>query len=151
MLLTLSVLLPLVLLSERERDDRRSRSRSRSPRRSSRSPPRDNGGGGGGGAGFQTGIACRWNERGFGFIKPEQGDEDIFCHVSAIVGGNALREGETVEFKVEYDDRRGKHRAAEVTGPAVITEDSRGGGGGGGYGGGGGGGGYGGGGGGGGY
>ena len=61
------------------------------------------------------------------------------------MGGNALKEGAQVEFKVEYDDRRGKHRASEVSGEGVIQDDRDpgrgGGGGGGGYGGGGGGGG----------
>ena len=51
------------------------------------------------------GEAARWNSRGFGFIKPDQGDEDVFCHVSSIVGGNALKEGAQVEFKVEFDER----------------------------------------------
>ena len=84
-------------------------------------------------AGFQSGIALRWNaERGFGFIKPDQGDEDVFCHVSAINGGNALKEGAPCEFKVQYDDRRSKHRAAEVSGEAVTSDvvDARRGGGG---------------------
>jgi cold shock CspA family protein len=78
-------------------------------------------------AGFQSGIALRWNaERGFGFIKPDQGDEDVFCHVSAIKGGNRLRDGASCEFKIEYDDCRGKHHAAEVSGEAVTTDHARG-------------------------
>ena len=42
------------------------------------------------------GQACRWNERGFGFIKPADGGEDLFCHVSSIEDGNCLREGDEV-------------------------------------------------------
>jgi hypothetical protein len=30
------------------------------------------------------GMACLWNVRGFCFIKPEDGGEDLFCHVSSI-------------------------------------------------------------------
>ena len=75
---------------------------------------------------------------GFGFITPEDGGEDVFCHVSAITDGNMLRGGDKVEFRIEYDEQRQKHRAAGVVGG---TRDEGGGVGGGGYGGGGGGGG----------
>ena len=92
---------------------RRSRSRSRS-----RSRGRDcgDGGGGDGGAGQQKGIACRWNDRGFGFIKPNDGSEDVFCHFSSIKDGSMLREGDEVEFESVYDHSKGKSRAENVTG-----------------------------------
>lgn len=93
--------------------------------------------GGGGGNGKQTGKAMRWNERGFGFIKPDDGGEDLFCHFSVIEDGNALVEGTEVQFVKEFDDRKGKDRATKVTGG--TTESRGGGGGGGGFGGGGGG------------
>jgi cold shock CspA family protein len=79
-------------------------------------------------AGFHTGMALRWNERGFGFIKlinPDQGNDEVFCHASAIVGGNALKAGCPCMFKLEYDDRRGKHRASEVFGEAVTSDGAR--------------------------
>lgn len=75
------------------------------------------------------GTAMRWNERGFGFIKPMDGSEDVFCHFSAIQDGNCLQDGDEVEFSSVYDDRKGKYRAEEVTGGR--TEDRRGPGGGG--------------------
>ena len=53
---------------------------------------------------------------GFGFITPEDGGEDVFCHVSAITDGNMLRGGDKVEFRIEYDEQRQKHRAAGVVG-----------------------------------
>merc|ERR1719313_2645959 len=104
-----------------------SRSRSRSPPRDDRSPPRDRSrsrsrsrgrsrGRDGGGAGKNTGVGGRWNERGFGFIKPDDGSEDIFCHVSAIQDGNCWKEGAKLEFKKVFDDRKGKYRAEEVIG-----------------------------------
>ena len=62
------------------------------------------------------GVAARWNPRGFGFIIPEDGGDDIFCILSSITDGNALREGDIVEYEAEYDERKGKYRAIEVTG-----------------------------------
>eukprot|EP00441_Pelagodinium_beii_P046562 CAMPEP_0197622610 /NCGR_PEP_ID=MMETSP1338-20131121/2842_1 /TAXON_ID=43686 ORGANISM="Pelagodinium beii, Strain RCC1491" /NCGR_SAMPLE_ID=MMETSP1338 /ASSEMBLY_ACC=CAM_ASM_000754 /LENGTH=102 /DNA_ID=CAMNT_0043192353 /DNA_START=77 /DNA_END=385 /DNA_ORIENTATION=+ len=58
----------------------------------------------------------RWNsEKGFGFIRPEDGGDDYFCHVTGLLDGEgSVREGDTVKFKVEYDDRKGKDRAVEV-------------------------------------
>lgn len=100
-----------------------SRSRSRSPRRS-RSPPRRsrsrsrspgrNSSRGEEGKVF-TGVAGRWNDRGFCFITVD-GEDDIFCHFSNISDGNCLREGDTVKFERSWDDRQGKYRAANVTG-----------------------------------
>ena len=78
------------------------------------------------------GEAARWNSRGFGFIKPNTGGEDVFCHVSSITDGNALREGDMVEYEAEYDERKGKYRAIEVTG-GRKEDDGGGRGGGGGF------------------
>ena len=42
------------------------------------------------------------NDKGFGFITPEDGSKDLFVHHSAIQGGGykTLDEGESVEFDV---------------------------------------------------
>jgi len=58
----------------------------------------------------------RWNqEKGFGFIRPDDGGEDFFCHVTGLLDGEgSVEEGDAVKFKVEYDDRKGKDRAVEV-------------------------------------
>ncbi|KAH8059279.1 hypothetical protein JL721_9377 [Aureococcus anophagefferens] len=69
--------------------------------------------GGGGGGGKSRGTALRWNERGFGFIKPDDGGDDLFCHLSQILDGNALREGSSVEYMKVFDERRGKDRAEQ--------------------------------------
>lgn len=43
------------------------------------------------------------NEKGFGFIAPDNGGKDVFVHHSAIVatGYRSLAEGDRVEFAVE--------------------------------------------------
>lgn len=42
------------------------------------------------------------NQKGFGFICPEEGGEDIFAHFSAIVmeGYKCLKAGQTVFYEV---------------------------------------------------
>jgi len=81
------------------------------------------GGWGGGGGGFEpdddkeSGYVVNWHvEKGFGFIKPEKGSGDIFCHVSAIKDGDCLREGDKVRFNTKYDEKVSKNRAEDVTG-----------------------------------
>ena len=63
--------------------------------------------------------AVKWfnSEKGFGFIAPASGGDDLFVHQSAIhsPGFRSLMEGEEVEFKIV--DERGKQKAIEVTGP----------------------------------
>lgn len=43
------------------------------------------------------------NAKGYGFIRPEQGGEDIFAHFSAIEmeGFRTLRRGQPVAFEVQ--------------------------------------------------
>ncbi len=38
-------------------------------------------------------------EKGFGFIKPDGGGDDLFVHVSAVEAGS-LQEGDSVEYEV---------------------------------------------------
>jgi len=93
-------------------------------------PPRDPGGAGG--SGKLVGTVARWNgERGFGFISPEDGGEDVFCHVSSITDGNALPEGQKVTYDKEFDEQRGKERAQNVAGGMEEDRSQRMGGGGG--------------------
>ena len=46
------------------------------------------------------------SERGYGFIEPDDGSEDVFVHFSGIAGGGfrSLEEGE----KVSYELTRGE-------------------------------------------
>ncbi len=42
-------------------------------------------------------------EKGFGFIKPDDSQKDVFVHKSAVNG--RIRENDIVEFEVEQTDR----------------------------------------------
>ena len=43
------------------------------------------------------------NEKGYGFVEPEEGGEDLFIHYSDIegTGYKSLEEGDEVEYEVE--------------------------------------------------
>ena len=61
--------------------------------------------------------------KGFGFITPTGGGDDIFVHQSAIYarGFRSLAEGEEVEFDIGEDEKRkGKKFALNVTGPNGV-------------------------------
>ena len=47
--------------------------------------------------------------KGYGFITPNDGEKDIFVHISAVEqsGMTTLTEGQSIEFEVE-PDRKGK-------------------------------------------
>ena len=49
------------------------------------------------------------NEKGFGFIMPDNGNKDVFVHVSAVQGSGlqGLAEGQAVSFEIE-PDKKGK-------------------------------------------
>ena len=42
------------------------------------------------------------NQKGFGFIQPENGNKDVFVHISAVerAGMSTLNEGQKVSFDV---------------------------------------------------
>ena len=44
-------------------------------------------------------------DRGFGFIAPDSGGDDLFVHVSVIRGSDHLYQGDRVRFQVRQSDR----------------------------------------------
>jgi CspA family cold shock protein len=40
------------------------------------------------------------DHRGFGFIKPEEGDKDVFLHFSEVEDSYLIKEGTEIEFEV---------------------------------------------------
>ncbi|MQW02806.1 cold-shock protein [Sinorhizobium meliloti] len=53
-------------------------------------------------------------EKGYGFISPDNGGTDVFVHVSAINGGSRLRDGQKVTYETGQDRKTGKSRAENV-------------------------------------
>ena len=55
-------------------------------------------------------------DRGFRFIQRHDGQPDVFCHVSGIVGQSSdiLPEGVRVSFDIEASKRTGKPVAVNV-------------------------------------
>ena len=58
----------------------------------------------------QTGVVKFFNaDKGYGFIKPDDGSGDIFVHVTALeqAGLPSLAEGQKVAYEIE-PDKKGK-------------------------------------------
>ena len=63
----------------------------------------------------------RWfdPERGFGFLAPDEGGDDVFVHAKEVLGeARVLREGQSVEFEVGEGDRGPQAKQVRVTGDA---------------------------------
>jgi cold shock protein len=52
------------------------------------------------------GVVARYDdERGFGFITPDAGGDDLFAHVSVVLGSEPLQKGDRVRYAVRQSDR----------------------------------------------
>jgi CspA family cold shock protein len=66
---------------------------------------------------MDTGTVKWFNEqKGYGFIQPDNGSKDIFVHISAVerAGLRTLKEGQKVSFEVVTDKRTGKSSAGNL-------------------------------------
>ncbi len=54
--------------------------------------------------------------KGFGFISPENGDKDVFVHISAVErsGMDTIAEGQKLSFEVVRDQKSGKNAAENL-------------------------------------
>jgi CspA family cold shock protein len=59
-------------------------------------------------------VANYFEERGFGFIAPDDGSAHLFVHVSHIANADALKKDQNVSFEFTTDTRTGKPRADRV-------------------------------------
>jgi len=54
--------------------------------------------------------------KGFGFIQPDDGGQDVFVHISAVqrAGLQELHEGQKLSYEVVADKRSGKSSAENL-------------------------------------
>ncbi len=66
---------------------------------------------------MQVGTVKFYNsQKGYGFIAPDNGGNDVFVHASALerAGMADLREGQKVSFDTEKDARSGKMAVGNI-------------------------------------
>ena len=64
-----------------------------------------------------TGTVKFYNDqKGYGFIQPDNGEQDVFVHATALqrAGMTGLSEGQKVRFETEVDGRSGKTAVSTI-------------------------------------
>ncbi len=66
----------------------------------------------------ETTGTVKWfnDQKGFGFIQPNNGGNDVFVHISAVerAGMRSLKEGQSISFDLQRDPKNGKDSAANL-------------------------------------
>ena len=66
---------------------------------------------------MSTGTVKWFNgQKGFGFIQPDGGGQDVFVHISAVerAGMSNLNEGQKLSYELTQDKRSGKTSADQL-------------------------------------
>jgi CspA family cold shock protein len=69
------------------------------------------------GKAMPTGAVKWFNaQKGFGFIQPDAGGQDVFVHISAVerAGLDSLAEGQKVSYELVVDKRSGRSSADKL-------------------------------------
>lgn len=56
------------------------------------------------------------DQKGYGFIQPDDGGKDVFVHISAVeqAGMRGLAEGQKISYEIVTDKRSGKQSAGNL-------------------------------------